>query len=76
MSQEFKPFTMNQDGRRKIMPSEYEAIRAYYKSVKSQRETAKYYGVSRRLIVFILYFERLSKLYADRKEKKSMVKIL
>lgn len=47
------------DKRRKIPTSEHERIKALYKARQySQRGLANLYGVSRRLIIFILYPER------------------
>jgi hypothetical protein len=52
-------YTPEQDGRRKILSSQYDEVRAKYQSLKSMRATAKYYGVDKRLIQFIVYPERL-----------------
>ncbi len=48
-----------QDRRIKIPKSEHKYICTRYKNGESQRELAKAYGVSRRLITWILYPERL-----------------
>jgi len=71
MLQQFKSYTnLMDDGRRKIHPRQYEEIRAYYKEARSQRQTAKYFNCSRRLIVFILYPERLKTMQEYHKEIK------
>lgn len=63
MPQACKPFeNLMDDGRRRLHPDQYEAVRAFYAQCKSQRVTAKRFGVSRRLITFILYPERLRAL--------------
>jgi hypothetical protein len=75
MPQKFLPYKNKlNDGRVRILPSQYPKIRSFYKQVKSQRVTASYFGVSRRLITFILYPERLKKLQADRKKAKVHLK--
>ena len=60
------------DRRRKLPESEHERVRQLYFTDKlSQREVAEIMGVSRRLIVFILYPERLEhhkKLYKERRK--------
>lgn len=48
------------DGRRKLPVSKHAEVRRVYKKLKSQRNTAAFFKVSRRLIVFILYPERLA----------------
>lgn len=57
-------YTEQQDGRRKIITSQHEEIRAKYAAIKSMRAVAAIYGVSKRLIQFIVYPERLAKLKA------------
>ena len=63
------------DGRRKLSVEEKELIRCkYLAGGVSQRELAKYYGVSRRLIVFSIYPERMhavpwKKYYTTEKRK-------
>lgn len=57
-----------QDGRQKLDPALHPKIRALYKTVKSQRKLAEMFGVSRRLIVFILFPERLERLQKHNKE--------
>jgi len=63
-------YTEEQDGRVKIRKCQYEEVRAKYKSLKSMRATAKYYGVDKRLIQFIVYPERLKKLQEWNKKIK------
>ena len=62
------------DGRRKIHPNDHELVRSFYKSCKSQRETAAKFGVSRRLIVFILHPERYKKRLAERRAEHTHLK--
>ena len=57
-------YTEAQDGRCKILSSQYEEIRAKYAAIKSMRKVAAIYGVNRRLIQFIVYPERLKHLQA------------
>jgi len=59
MPETFKRFTMAQDGRRRLLPKHYPAVRKLYLKLKSQRAVAKYFGVSKRLIQFILRPELL-----------------
>jgi hypothetical protein len=63
-------YTEQQDGRRKILSSQHEDIRAKYKAMKSMRKVASLYGVDKRLIQFIVYPERLKKLQEWNKEIK------
>lgn len=58
------------DGRRKILPSQYEEVKIKYQSLKSLRAVAGYYGVDKRTIQFILYPERLLKLKEHYKKIK------
>lgn len=60
-------YTEEQDGRVKILKSQYEEVRTKYASLKSMRATARYYGVDKRLIQFIVYPERLEALKAHNK---------
>jgi hypothetical protein len=53
-------YTEAQDGRRKILTSQHQEVRAKYAAVKSMRKVAAFYGVSKRLIQFIIYPERLA----------------
>jgi len=57
------------DRRRKIPVTEHENIRKRYAKGESQRELARAYNVSRRLIVFILHPERL-KGFQERRAKE------
>lgn len=41
------------------LKSQHPEVRAKYASLKSMRATARYYGVDKRLIQFIVYPERL-----------------
>ena len=63
-----------QDGRRKIPTSEHEEIRKLYKEIKSQREIAKLYNVTRRAIVYILFPERLIAFQKMRRAKRPWLK--
>jgi hypothetical protein len=63
-------YTEEQDGRRKILTSEHEEVRAKYKSLKSLREVARIYGVDKRTIQFIVYPERLKRLQEWNKKIK------
>ena len=42
------------DGRRKLLPSQYEEVRQTYQQLKSFQKTADHYQVSKRLITFIV----------------------
>ena len=57
------------DRRRKLPTSEHEDIRRRHAKGESQRELAKAYGVSRRLIVFVLHPERLELQRARKKDQ-------
>jgi len=70
MPQEFKIYKPEQDGRRKILESEHEEVKAKYKSLKSLRGVAKIYGVDKRTIQFIVYPDRLEKLKEHNKQIK------
>lgn len=63
-------YTEKQDGRRKILTSEHEEVKAKYKSLKSLREVARIYGVDKRTIQFILYPDRLKQLQEWNKKIK------
>lgn len=63
-------YTKEQDGRIKILPEQYEEVRAKYEAIKSLRAVAGYYGVDKRTIQFILYPERLEKLKEHNKKIK------
>lgn len=54
------------DRRIKLTPEDKEEIRRLYKTVKSQRKLAAMYGVSRRLITFVLEPKRLETNYKNR----------
>ena len=60
------------DRRRKLSEKDYKKIRQLAKNGYSQRDLAQKFNVSRRLIVFILYPERIKKHnwrdYYDRKK--------
>jgi hypothetical protein len=60
-------YSEEQDGRVKILKSQYDEVRAKYVSLQSMRATAAYYGVDKRLIQFIIYPERLEALKAHNK---------
>ena len=71
MPQDFKKYEREElDGRVKIPKNKHELVRSVYKELKSQRKTAIYFNVSRRLIMFILYPERYEAFKSQRKEKK------
>lgn len=60
MPQESRNYTEPmQDGRRKLHPDEYKEVRKAYDELHSQRKVAKLFGVSRRLVTFILDPEKL-----------------
>jgi Zn-dependent peptidase ImmA (M78 family) len=61
------------DGRRKLSEEQKEEIRDRYNTLgnkESQRTLAKQYGVSRRLIVFILYPDRLKALQDKNRQEQ------
>lgn len=65
----------NKDARRKLTEAEKERIRRLYSSGSySQRELAGKFNVSRRLIVFTIYPERLKKLQQHKKDIKYHLK--
>ena len=67
MPQKCLPFRRQiEDGRRKIPQEEHPKIQKLYKEGLSQRDIAKLYNVSRRLIVWILYPERLKEYQTQR----------
>lgn len=69
------PYTSEtQDGRRKITTDQHDEVRAFYKWCKSQRKTAEHFGISRRLVVFILYPDRLKEIQRQRIEDKVHLK--
>ena len=68
MPQIARPYTKpKQDGRRKILPSQHELVRQTYKELKSYQKTADKFGVSKRLIIFIVNPEKLQQFAFDRK---------
>jgi len=71
---DYPKLTAEQDNRRKIPVSEHEYIQKRYREGESQRQIARAYGVSRRLIVFILYPERLVARMESVKRNKSWLK--
>lgn len=62
------------DGRRKLHPDQYEDVRKFYKFIRSQRKTAEHFGISRRLVTFILYPERLQELQRRNRENQHWLK--
>lgn len=58
------------DRRRKLSTEYYAEIRKRYAKGESQRQLARAYNVSRRLIVFVLYPERLERQKARKKYQK------
>jgi len=72
MPQKYLPFTKEKDdGRIKIPKNKHPEIIKFYKECKSQRKTAKYYKVSRRLIQFIIN----PKMYEETKNKRKKEKV-
>lgn len=59
------------DGRRKLSAQDHEAVRRHYALTKSQRQTAAHFGVSRRLVCFILYPDRLARHKAQMQKRKA-----
>lgn len=59
-----------QDGRRKIPKSRHDEIRKMYDIVKSTRELARIYKVSKRLIQFILKPYVYAEYLAERRARK------
>lgn len=71
MPQRYKKYnTIEQDGRIKIPKSSYKEVRKKYKELKSQRAAARYYNVSRRLIVFILNPDKYKNQLRKRRKNK------
>lgn len=60
-----------QDGRRKLHPSQYAEVRAVYQSGCSYRATAEMFGVSKRLVYYIVHPEKLEQYRKEAKEKKA-----
>lgn len=55
MAQSYKKYTnKKQDGRVKLLPEKHNEVREFYSICKSQRKIAVEFGVSRRLVQFIL----------------------
>lgn len=46
------------DGRRKLDPARHEEVREKYKELKSYQKAADHFGVSKRLIIFIVNPEK------------------
>lgn len=55
------------DGRRKILKSQYPEIKQLYSELKSYQKTADHYGVSKRTIIFIVRPETYEKLKHNNK---------
>lgn len=71
MPQGFRKYTdARLDGRVKILPSQHREVVRTYKALKSYNATARFYGVSKRLIIFIVNPEKLKQFQADRRTKK------
>lgn len=71
MPQDFKKYVdPSQDGRRKLLPEQYEEVKEHYKISQSQRKTAKHFGVSRRLVQFITCPEKLKALQDRQREQE------
>lgn len=71
MPQEYKKWDyLMQDGRRKLHPSQHDKVRETYKKLQSLRKTAKVFGVSKRLIQFILNPEGLKKYQEKKRQDK------
>lgn len=67
-------YTKEQDGRVKILPAQYEEVRAKYNAENSLRAVAKYYGVDKRTIQFIIHPEKLIELKEHNKRIKHWAK--
>lgn len=62
---QFEPYTAPEhDGRRKIPKSLYPRVIATYKELKSYQKTADHFGVSKRLVIFIVNPKKLEELKA------------
>lgn len=57
------------DRRTKLLPCQKEMVLHYHKLGHSQRTIARMFNVSRRLIIFIIYPERLEKNYKARLDR-------
>lgn len=67
-TQSFLPYNnLLDDGRRKITKDQYPAVKETYRQLKSYQKTADHYGVSKRLIIFIIKPESLARLKAHQK---------
>ena len=68
LSEKIKIQGTKHDRRRKLTPADKEEIQYRYLKIGgvSQRDLAREYNVSRRLIVFCIYPERQKKNYQDR----------
>lgn len=72
MPHDYKKYTNPMDdGRRKIAPSDHEAVRELHRELKSQRKVAIAFQCSRRLITLILYPERYEAQLKQRREAKA-----
>jgi hypothetical protein len=72
MPQSAKPYSKEMDdGRRKLSAKDHEEVRRVYKQLKSQRATALYFKVSRRLIQWILSPEKLKAYQGERSKKRA-----
>lgn len=66
------PYTSEMDdGRRKIPKEEYPAVKEAYRELGSYQKVADYYGVSKRLIIFILNPESLQKVKQRQKQNRA-----
>lgn len=58
------------DGRRKILPSQYAEVKRIYNELKSYQKTADHFGVSKRLIIFIVRPKTLKALQDHNKQNE------
>jgi hypothetical protein len=71
MPQDFKKYeNPKNDGRRKIMPEQYEEVIRTYRKLSSYQKTADVYRVSKRLIIFIVNPEKYEEFLRKRYDKK------
>lgn len=75
MPLDYKPYINKKlDGRIKITSDQYNEVKADYKRLKSYRKTAKLYGVSKKIIQFIIKPETKKRDEARRKRGKVWLK--
>jgi len=59
------------DGRRKIPKEQYQAVKQAYSELGSYQKVADHYGVSKRLIIFIVNPESLQKVKQRQKQNRA-----